>query len=258
MVVVGETHGTQESPALVADVACHLAENGRVLVGVELPRWLNEDLANFVVGGFDPSTLVTARRAVVLPDGTPLAGSEQQWWQETQDGRSSRAMLGLLTRIRELVGAGREVDALAFDDAALWFEGEDAPEHTRDELMARNVAGPWEEGGYDHALILTGSSHARRSLDGQKRTMVDWLPEAHVFSIHVRFRRGAAWTCRSAREGALPVGCGMFPLPEHSDDGPLLTLTPTLPGHFDAEILLPEATPSEPVGGDEIVPSAIN
>lgn len=34
VVVLGETHGTQESPALVGDLACHLAADGRVHVGI--------------------------------------------------------------------------------------------------------------------------------------------------------------------------------------------------------------------------------
>ena len=72
VVVFGETHGTQESPALVEDVACHLAEDGRVLVGIELPRWLDRDVAAFVAGELDVVTLTTVERTIVRPDGSSL------------------------------------------------------------------------------------------------------------------------------------------------------------------------------------------
>ena len=206
VVVFGETHGTQESPALVGDIACHFAQDGRVLVGIELPRWLDKDVAAFVAGELDAVNLTTAARAVVRPDGSPLAGSEPQWWRETRDGRSSRAMLGLLTRVRELVRSGLEVETVAFDDAALWFEGAEEPAHTREELMATNIAKKWGAGDFDYALILTGGFHARRSPERRKRTMVDWLPAADVFSVHIRFRRGAASSalsrCRPRRRGS--------------------------------------------------------
>ncbi|MCY4011179.1 MAG: hypothetical protein OXG82_00545 [Gammaproteobacteria bacterium] len=258
VVVFGETHGTQESPALVGDLACHLAVDGRVLVGIELPRWLDEDIAAFVAGELDVATLTTAERPVMRADGSPLAGSEQQWWQETRDGRSSRAMLGLLTRVRELVRSGLEVETVAFDDASLWFEGEEEPANTREELMATNVARKWGAGDFDYALMLTGGFHARRSPEGRRRTMVDWLPADDVFSVHIRFRRGAAWTCRLSREGALPANCGAHALPETLGDGPLLTLTPLPSADFDAEILLPAANPSPPaVSGDGILRSTI-
>ncbi|MDE0008094.1 MAG: hypothetical protein OXS50_07440, partial [Gammaproteobacteria bacterium] len=253
MVVFGETHGTQESPALVGDLACHLAEDGRVLVGIELPRWLDNDIAAFVAGELDAVTLMTAERPVVRPDGSPLAGSEQQWWQETRDGRSSRAMLGLVTRVRELVRYGLEVETVTFDDAALWFEEEQEPAYAREGLMATNVARRWGAGDYDYALILTGGFHARRSPEGRKRTMVDWLPAADVFSVHIRFRRGAAWTCRLSRDGALPADCGAHALPGASRGGPLLTLTPLASARFDAEILLPEANPSPPATSGDVI-----
>ena len=74
VVVLGETHGTQEAPALVGDLACHLADDGRVLVGIEMPRWLDKDVAAFVARELDEIGLTTAERAIVLPDETPLAG----------------------------------------------------------------------------------------------------------------------------------------------------------------------------------------
>ena len=171
-------------------------------------------------------------------------------------------MLGLLTRVRELARSGLEVETLAFDDAALWFEGEEKPAHTRDELMATNVARRWGAGDFDYALILTGSAHARRSPEGRQRTMVDWLAAADVFSVNIRFRRGAAWTCRSSREGALAADCRATTCQKYSGEGPPLTLTllpPSAP--FDAEILLPAASPSPPASldsGDVILHSTGN
>ena len=257
VVVFGETHGTRESPALIADLACHLAAHGRVLVGMEIPRWLNRDLAAFVDGDLDARTLVTATRATEMQDGTPLPGSEAQWWQVFRDGRSSDAMLELLNRVRELAAAGRKIDVLAFDDAEMWFEGADAPVHTRDELMARNVAKRLEAGAYEHALILTGTSHARRSSDSRKRTMVDWLEPAEVLSVRVRFQGGMAWNCRwtPAAANVLPNDCGVHPLPDTPEDMPLARLTAVQSGPFDAEIVLPKATPSMPVAGDWTFPS---
>ena len=257
IVVFGETHGTQESPALVADLACHLAAHGRVLVGMEIPRWLNRDLAAFIDGDLDAKTLVTAARPTEMLDGTPLQGSEQKWWHVLRDGRTGYAMLDLLTRVRELVTGGREIDVFAFDDAEMWFEGEDAPAYTRDELMARNVARELDARAYKHVLILAGGSHAQRSSNGRKRTMVDWLAASDVFSVRVRFKGGMAWNCpwRPAAANALPGDCGVHSLPDLPEDTPLARLSAVQSGSFDAEIVLPKATPSPPVGGGWIYPS---
>ena len=258
IVVLGEeTHGTQEVPALVADLACRLVEDERVLVGVEVPRWLNEDIMAFVAGELDQTTLLTAERPVVLPDGTPLEGSRQALWHLFQDGRTSQAMLDLLWHIRQLVAAGRQIDVLAFDDVVLTFEGEEEerePTYTRDEMMARNVAKAWSAAAYGHTLVLTGKLHARRS-PVTRRTMVDWLPAADVFTVDVRFRRGAAWNCRGAAD------CGIHPLRDDpSEDSAVMRLNPLeslKSAPFDAEIVFTEATPSPPaaIGGDVIFPS---
>ncbi len=123
LIVLGETHGIREVPVLVGELACHLSEHGRVLVGLEIPRWLNGDIGAFVDGRIGPDLLL----------------ADEYWQREIQDGRQSRGMLGLLRRLGEVAAMGREVEIRGFDDAEMFFEGERSPEHTRDELMARNV-----------------------------------------------------------------------------------------------------------------------
>ena len=222
VIVLGETHGTREVPALVAELACHLSDGARVLVGIELPHWLNENIAAFVGGRIGDETFL----------------ADDYWRSPMQDGRQSRAMVEMLRHLRGITAGGRQIDVLGFDDAEVYFEGKSAPQATRDELMASNVLRFQREGAYDFVLTLVGSAHARRAVP-PSRTMADHLPRDETLTVAIGFLRGGeAWTCGSGR-------CGIGPVPSRGDR-PVLRLTRLEQGPYDAELVLPEATASPP------------
>ena len=226
LVVLGETHGTQEVPALVGELACHLSEHGRVLVGLEIPRWLNEDIVAFVDGRIGSEVLL----------------ADEYWQREIQDGRQSRGMLDLLRRLGEVAAMDRKVETRGFDDAEMFFEGERAPEHTRDELMARNVLRYRGEIAHDFVLVLVGNFHARRS-SSPEPSMATLLPERETLTVDVQFLGGDAWNCRGRK-------CGTHALPSREGTSPLLRLNWISSGPYDATIMLPEATASPPAVGE--------
>ena len=226
LVVLGETHGTREVPALVGELVCHLSEHGRVLVGLEIPRWLNEDIVAFVDGRIGSEVLLVA----------------EYWQTAIQDGRQSRAMLHLLRRLGEVAAMDREVETRGFDDAEMFFEGERAPEHTRDELMARNVLRYRGEIAHDFVLVLAGKFHAGR-FSSPEPSMATLLPKRETLTVDIQFLRGDAWNCRGRK-------CGIHAFPSREGTSPLLRLNGTSSGPFDATIMLAEASASPPAVGE--------
>ena len=111
VIVLGETHGTREVPALVAELACHLSDGARVLVGIELPHWLNENIAAFVGGRIGAETFL----------------ADDYWRPPMQDGRQSRALIEMLRRLRGITAGGCQIDVLGFGDAEVYFKGTSAP-----------------------------------------------------------------------------------------------------------------------------------
>jgi hypothetical protein len=97
--IFGEIHGTAEAPALFADFVCAAAQQGPVLVGLELAEEEQPALDVFLASDGSPQA-----RAALLA---------RPHWQ-SQDGRASRAKLALVERLHALRAAGLPVGALAF------------------------------------------------------------------------------------------------------------------------------------------------
>lgn len=182
--VFGELHGTNEAPRFVADLACSAADGARVVVGIELPGTMNPALQLFLASdGSDE-----ARRALLA----------DRFWN-TEDGRSSRAMLALVDTVRRLKRAGRSADVFAFDGR---FGGAGA----RDRGMAANLV---ERLGAlvpakTVVSILTGNLHARASTE---RWMGWHLRERYpaLRTLNNHYSGGEAWACT-------PDGCGSIKL----------------------------------------------
>src|SRR5688500_6428980 len=137
--LVGEIHGTEETPRLALSFACHAAPGGkRVQLGLEHPRGDDASLQQFLREG-DGATL--------------LAGDF--WTRAYQDGRSSRAFVSMLEEVRRLRAAGLELEVFAFDvDGAV-------PD--RDLAMAERIHQRWRSHG-GPMVILVGNLHARTAV----------------------------------------------------------------------------------------------
>jgi hypothetical protein len=141
VVLLGEMHGTVESPAFVASFACAgLAAGRAVTVGVEIPKEEEPRLRAFLASEGGPA----ARAALV----------QGPFWDGVwKDGRSSEAMVALLERVRVWKRAGRPV-------AVALLDREDAPgAPTRDESMAAAVETAAKAEPQGVVVALTGNLH---------------------------------------------------------------------------------------------------
>jgi len=181
----GEIHGTAEVPSFVGALACQAAQRHPVLVGLEIPDGMDEALAAYLASeGSD-----------VDKEGL----LEHRFWT-LEDGRSSRAMLGLIDTLRQLNQAGKSVEVFGFDGV---FPGGEA----RDRGMAATIVTRMKSSNTEDTvvLLLTGNLHARTS---DERWM-GWhvareFPQ--LTSLNNAFSGGTAWVCTN--EGCGPRGIG--------------------------------------------------
>jgi hypothetical protein len=142
--LLGEMHGTAESPAFAANAACLALRAGRrVTLALEIPREEEERVEVFLA-----SAGTEADRAALL------AGPF--WSGDYQDGRSSAAMLALLDGLRRLRREGRPVRVELLDhiDPA-------ADSEARDHWLAEALAEAFEETADGVVISLTGNIHSR-------------------------------------------------------------------------------------------------
>jgi len=181
--LVGEMHGTNESPAFVAALACHILASGHTLtVALEIPRTEQDRIRSYLL-----SSGSAADRAAMLKGAF--------WDTDKADGRSSAAMVGLIERLRYLRNLQLPlIDVVTIDVAA----GEDSGADDRDRLMSqafdRITRSP-----SDHVVGLVGNYHAKKT-DGapwnpRMRFMAGYLPPGGLTSLDVGYAGGAAWVC---------------------------------------------------------------
>ena len=211
IVILGETHGTSETPALFADLVCSAAtrhQGETVLVGLELPASIQPAI-DLLLDGPDKEA---GARAVL---------EHSFWHRETQDGRSSQAMLALLERLRTYGEGGMRLAVRAIDpDSA----------QNRDAVMAANLSESIGTIRPAQTLVLVGDMHSRVVKGYPWAPADDYSPLARVLrdkdpdvlGLHVTQRSGTAWICNPSME------CGAAPLRPREFDGPTprLALSP--------------------------------
>ena len=199
IVLVGEIHGTEESPAFVADLTCSaLAADRSVTVALEIPQEEGERIDTFLAsqGGAED-------RAALL-DGP--------FWQDVyQDGRRSRAEAGLLDELRRHRRAGKPVRVTLLDQVEQPSGGE------RDARMAARLVAAAKAAPNDLVIALTGNLHSRTTVgtpfDSTRENMgylvARALPERKVLGLDVASTGGSAWICGTPD----PAGCGVHSIP---------------------------------------------
>jgi outer membrane protein assembly factor BamB len=198
ILLIGEIHGTAESPAFALAAACHAHEAGlSATVGLELPPSELETIGRFLDSDGGPEA-----RAALLT-GEP-------WQREYQDGRTSAGMVALLDGLRRLRAAGGEIEVALFDHPG--FQSQE-----RDRLMAATLLGVAQARSTDRLIVLTGNIHSRLTpgtrWDAEYRPMGHLLagmlgPKASILALDVARTGGSAWICT----GAQPEECGERPL----------------------------------------------
>jgi uncharacterized protein (TIGR03067 family) len=185
VLLLGELHGTVESPAFTGDVACHAAGAGLdVVVALELSPAAKSGIETF---------FLSQGKA---PDRKDLL-SGSLWQQSYQDGRTSRAMADLLVVLARLRREGRSV-RLALFDAQPAGGGQ-----ARERAMAANLASSVEASPEAMHIVLTGNLHSRIT-KGNRRSP-DYEPMGYLLSqtigverltsLNVSHAGGSAWIC---------------------------------------------------------------
>jgi hypothetical protein len=182
-IIVGEIHGTNETPDAFINLVCLAAETRRpVTVALEL----SSD-GQPVIDAYLASDGGTQARASLL--------SLPNFTAEMQDGRGSGAFARLLERLRQMKMVGKVKQVIATDISASTPSAQD-----RNVAMARNwIAIPAPKNGV--ILTLVGNVHAMRTpITFGKRTIVpagSLMPVDQTVTLNVIGNGGTTWNCQA-------------------------------------------------------------
>jgi erythromycin esterase-like protein len=197
-VVIGEFHGTVETPALAGELAVRWTSGTQpqpLLLGLEAASTDQPRVDRYL-----------ASRGTAADRADLLAGVH--WTEPMHDGRDSKAMAALIERMRMLRAKGADVSVALFD-----APGTDE----RNARMAASLRSAIVAHPRGRVLVLTGNVHAMTGTppqmfleDGSRyalpTTMARRLADLHPVSVDVRAAGGEAWTCQARV-------CGPHPMP---------------------------------------------
>ncbi|MCM8556543.1 hypothetical protein [Sphingomicrobium sediminis] len=191
--IFGESHGTAESPAAVAEYICAISETRSVLLAIEFNA-TSDDAFREVWNG--PHEGFRERMIKTVGE-----------WTGREDGVASVAMLDMLERLHALKSAGRDIDITSFNGSknetqrrALASLPAQEPHEASQALNIRAAA---DRGKYDQVVVLVGELHSRQSavsMGGEPfRPMAAILDaETNVVSLYMIHGPGETWSCQLA------------------------------------------------------------
>lgn len=188
VVVVGDLHGTNESPAVFYDLACAFANDQgkeRRFIGLELPE------------KFDAYFM--------KPSESLEAMLEDEFWNKMGDGRHSAAMRAMVAQLMKmrLVRSG-QVKLIALERRPI------------DAAGAEKLVDLLSEESGSRALVFIGNAHARKTRMRQQRVdpfaLVLQKAGMDVLALDALAGSGSWWTCLSGC-AARPV----FPQPRGNE-----------------------------------------
>ncbi|HYH94683.1 hypothetical protein [Hyalangium sp.] len=188
--LVGEQLGSRETPAVVGDMVCQSSAAGfSVVLGLSIPRTEQERINRYLASPGAPSDQDELLRG-------PF------WRRPFQDGRSSRAIMDLIDRVRALRHYGLFITLVAYDT-------EEAVGSKRDALLAE----VWEARRKGHPdelfVILAGNTHTR-TVEGTQWDR-DFVPmakrlvssEQALLTFDLSYAQGQRWGCDLSRDAKL-------------------------------------------------------
>ncbi len=188
--LVGEQLGSREAPAVIGDVVCQSAAAGlTVALGLSIPRTEQERINRYLASPGAPSDQDELLRGLF-------------WRRPFQDGRSSRAIMDLIDRVRSLRNYGLFINVVAYD----------TDEATGSERDAR-LASLWEGRRKAHPeelfVILAGNTHTR-TVEGTPWDK-DFVPmakrlvesEKSLLAFDLSYAQGKRWGCDLNRNAKL-------------------------------------------------------
>lgn len=234
-VLVGEIHGSNETPDAFKDLVCDaLARGKRVTVALEQSSAEQPAL----------NRILTAKD---LSRATQELLHQTGWTEGSIYGKASKSMLRLLLSLRELRSSYPSLTIFAFD---VPYTGKAAG--ARDEAMGKALLSLGEKRPQDLVLALIGNAHIFRApMFGYDPTAM-YLPARESLSIEVTDNGGKFWNdvndACGPNKGGAPARGGNMPRE--------VVLKPSLApfGKVDGILSLGmAATPSPPAVG-EITP----
>lgn len=232
LILLGESHGTRETPALAGALVGRYVRGGEaVVLALEIDEAEQDRVDHYLdsPGG--------AADCAALLEGW-------HWREPRHDGRDSEAMLELLEQMRVLRRRGADARVFLFDPGG---EGE-----ARDRGMADRLRAVVAEARRARLLVLTGNVHAMVRapkdlvLDGKPYvpvTVGQLLADLAPLSIRITTYGGAAVVCLDGKcEPQTYAGSAAASAPAYesaSSDSP-----------WDAMLTLPRFTPSPPAFRD--------
>lgn len=204
LLVLGEFHGTRETPVLVRElVEAYAADGVPLRLALELPTDENAALATYLAS----SGTAKARAAL---RGTPYWSVRSRM----HDGRRSKDMLELIEAVRVLRSQGRDVQVSGFDRM---LPAEMAGTGARDRVMAEEVrarARALPKNG--RLLVLTGNVHGMRTQPKMIAypPMTALLKGLDLYNVRIEARGAEGWGCTAVQH------CGPRPLRGHAGASP--------------------------------------
>lgn len=182
LVVVGEIHGTKEVPALFGELVSSLAnEKTKTLVVLEINQSSQTAISDFLKDG----------------DEKELA-KDEFFSRKYQDGRSSKAMVGLLKKLSRL----KNVTVLCMDPLGT---NPSMTAQERDTAMATFISN--NMGQYERTFVLSGNIHSAsvvgtpwekdfRPMVYELKSMLTNFSEDKLLNILVRYEKVDSWNCQ--------------------------------------------------------------
>ena len=229
IVVVGEMHGTAETPAAFAAIVCEAAARGPVTVALELPQPMQGQLDAFLAADGDAEA---------------VAALEGSWFLNPRidDGRTSRAMLEMMQALRRLRAEGRDLAIVAFQPGSA--RPSEFPQAYYELEMGYLLSLAAMDRPEAKVFVLVGNIHAGKTANtrfpGLGLPAAAHLPADETVTLYVAQQGGEAWNCRSE--------CGVHPMASpHDAEARGVVLGGYGDGAYDGVLALGPSTASPPV-----------
>ena len=236
ILIIGELHGSRETPAITSAIVRKLSLSAPVTVGLEIPNQEQSRVDRFLAS-----------------DGSQEAVAELlrgDFWQvapERSDGRRSAAILELIDSLRRISTNAHPPEIVLLDDPNVAGSADD-----RRLAMANRIAGLADRLDHGSVVILIGNYHARltpnsglmmsngKPIEPPKPTasLIEGVP---LTSLNVSACRGEIWACFAET-------CGPFELTEQCTEkrsADLTKLDPKRDG-YHVSVMLPKHSLSPP------------
>lgn len=176
--LIGETHGSNEVAGFIKTLIANTRDNQHLQILLEIPADMNAAIQRYFANESTAKQLL----------------SHPFWTRKIQDGRSSTAVFGLITFVKELRSTDRKMTIIGYD-ARRDEKRKDMP---REVIMADNIRRHITQNADAITLIIAGRVHANRSLhiSDDYKTVAAQLAKIHqLTTLNMVARSGSYWAC---------------------------------------------------------------